>query len=75
MKKNTLEIRSILEVGGGVEVDAKDYTPIDLRGMAMATRNGGGKLFVRNAAVMSGLTCRGIAMCGERGGVIFDFTR
>lgn len=73
MKKSSLELRSILAAGGGVVVNAEDYTALELRSIAAAGQSSGGKLIIRHALRLSTLECRGIA-AGKNGCVVFNFT-
>lgn len=74
MKKSSLELRNIVAAGGGVVVNAEDYSSLELRNISSATKTGGGKLIIRHALRLSSLECRSIAAAGDGGHVVFNFT-
>lgn len=74
MKKLTLEIKGICMAGGDVVVNANDYSIIDLKGIAITAGNYGVKMYIKNACDIPALNCKGIAMAGGKGTVIFDFS-
>ena len=55
-------------------VSVRDYSPLELKTMALATQNNGSRLILKDASVLNGLQCRSIAMSGEKGSVVLDFT-
>lgn len=70
----TLELRSILSYGGSIVVSAKDFSSLELRSLAMETKANNAKLYIKRADALSPLVCKGIAMSGGKGNVIFDFS-
>ena len=70
----TLEIKGICMSGGNVIVDAKDFTPLDLKGIVLVAKSNGVHVTIKSASILSPLTCKGIALSGDKGTVTFDFT-
>lgn len=70
----TLELKSILSYGGSIVVSAKDYSSLELRSLAMEAKANNAKLYIKQADLLPTLSCKGIAMSGGKGNVIFDFT-
>ena len=74
MKMLTLEIKGICMAGGDVVVNAKDFSIIDLKGIANTAGRYGVKLCIKNASEIPTMSCKGIAMAGGKGTVTFDFS-
>lgn len=73
MKKSYSDLRDIVAIGGCVIVDAGSYSYSDLRGIAAAGANSGGKLVIKQANCKSYSDCKGIAAVNP-GNVTFDFS-
>lgn len=72
MKRSSLELRSLLISGGNLIVDASDFSPLELRSLALAAKSNGSKMTIRNASLLSTLECRSIAIAGGKGTITFD---
>ena len=70
----TLEIKGICSSGGNVIVNAQDFSPLNLKGIALIAKTHGVHLTIKGASTLSPLTCKGIALSGGKGTVTFDFT-
>lgn len=68
-----LDIKSICSLGGSVIVSANDFTPLDLKGIALIAKSSGAKIIIKNASRLSSLSCRGIVATVGQGVVTFDF--
>lgn len=73
-KVNILELRSIVVAGGSVIVDASNYSTLELRSLAVASKYNGGKVVIQKAYLLNSIDCRSIAVAGDPGNVIFNFT-
>ena len=63
----------IASAGGSVEVNAADYTALNLQMIANAGKNKGANLIVKDAKKLTPLNCQMIASANP-GHVFFDFT-
>lgn len=68
--RSALEIKKIVSVGGGVIVDASQYSTVDLKAIAA---NAKANIVLKNTDDMSTLDLRSIASAGK-GHVIIDLT-
>lgn len=69
-----LEIKGICMAGGDVVINATDFSIIELKGIANTAGRYGVKLYIKKASVIPAMSCKGIAMAGGKGTVIFDFS-
>lgn len=70
----TLDIKGICISGGNVVVNANNFSPLDLKGIALTAKTHGVKVTIKNANKLTSLTCKGIALAGGKETVTFDFT-
>ena len=68
--RSALEIKKIVSVGGGVIVDASQYSTVDLKSIAA---NAKANVVLKNTDEMSTMDLRSIASAGK-GHVIIDLT-
>ncbi len=68
--RSALEIKKIVSVGGGVIVDASQYSTVDLKAIAA---NAKANIVLKNTDEMSTMDLRSIASAGK-GHVIIDLT-
>lgn len=68
--RSALEIKKIVSVGGGVIVDASQYSTVDMKAIAA---NAKADIVLKNTDDMSTLDLRSIASAGK-GHVIIDLT-
>lgn len=69
----TSQLISIIHAGGSVIVDARDTFVSDLRTIARAGKNSGGKLYIKHANRLLTKFCKEIAS-ENPGNVWFDFS-
>lgn len=67
MKKSALDMKSIARVASCVRISAKDYTTLELKGIA---REAKGRIVIADANELAPLDLKSIASCGT---VEFDF--
>jgi len=72
MNKSTLDLKSIAASGGGMILDAKDYSTLDLKSIAASASGKQAQIILKNASTKSTLDLKSIAASGN-GCVIFDF--
>ncbi|WP_156820518.1 hypothetical protein [Thioalkalivibrio thiocyanodenitrificans] len=73
MGKSTTDLRSIAAAGGGMIIDAENYSTTDLRSIASAASNKQAQIVITNAGKKSTTDLRSIAAAGN-GCVVFDFS-
>lgn len=73
MAFTALELKDIAASGGGIILDAKGYTTLELREIAIEAFKGKVKLTLKNVNSKTAFELRGIATAGK-GCVVFDFT-
>lgn len=69
-----LDIKGICMSGGNVVVSANNFSSLDLKGIALTAKAHSVKVTIKNASKLTTLTCKGIALAGGTGTVIFDFS-
>ena len=67
MKKSALDMRSIV-ARASVRISARDYTPLELRGIVRQAKNN--SVCITDANILSTLDIKSIARCGR---VMFEF--
>ena len=70
----SFDIRGICISGGNVVVSANNFSSLDLKGIALIAKAHGVRVTIKNASILTPLTCKGIALAGGIGTVTFDFS-
>lgn len=70
----TLDIKGICMSGGNVVLSANDFTPLDLKGIALTAKAHSVRVTIKNANKLTPLSCKGIALAGGIGTITFDFS-
>lgn len=73
MKKSVLDLKGVVSSGGGLIIDANEYSTLDLKGIASSASKKGVKITLKNSKKLSTLDLKGIASSGK-GSIIFDMT-
>lgn len=69
---NTLDLKGIVANGGVIEISAKSFTLLDLKGIASAGKGHDGGLIINDANTLTALDCKCIAAFNP-GHVTFNF--
>ena len=72
MTHSVTDLRAIAASGGGMTLDAKNFSVTDLRAIAASANSGGGQIILRNVNQISVTDLRAIAASGG-GKIVFDF--
>ena len=72
MKKSVYDLQSIARAGGGLILNAKDYSTHDLQGIARAAEDTKARIHIKDASTKSTYDLQSIARAGK-GCVSFEF--
>lgn len=73
MTKSVTDLRAIAASGGGMVLDARKYSAMDLRAIASSANGKGSRIFLNNVDSKSTMDLRAIAASGG-GAVVFDLS-
>lgn len=73
MTLSTLDLKGIAASGGGMILDAGNYSTLDLKGIVSTASGKKAQIILKNLRGKSVLDLKGIAASGN-GCVVFDFT-
>jgi hypothetical protein len=73
MALSTLDLKGIAASGGGMIIDASNFSTLDLKGIAASASGKQAQIILKNLLGKSALDLKGIAASGK-GCVVFDFT-
>ena len=71
MSKSTSDLKEIVRVGGGINIDGNSYAPMDLKEMARQANASGATIIIRNAINKSTADLKEIARAAP-GKVVFE---
>lgn len=71
MIKTTTDLKAIVQLGGGISIDANSKTTTDLKAIAQIANASGATLIIRNAQVKTATDLKAIAQLAS-GKVIFE---
>ncbi|MBS0353162.1 MAG: hypothetical protein JSR83_04580 [Proteobacteria bacterium] len=72
MNKSVTDLRGIASSGGGMILDASQFSVTDLRAIASSASGSGARITLRHVGAISTTDLRAIAASGS-GCVVFDF--
>ncbi|WP_336691098.1 MULTISPECIES: hypothetical protein [unclassified Chryseobacterium] len=72
MSKSTTDLKSMVRLGGGISIDASNYSTTDLQSFARLAQVSGATIIIRNADAKSTPDLQSLARLSP-GKIIFEF--